>query len=165
MNAPRRSDDGAAPTRSALSDLLRTHESAPPPATPPRRRAAPREARWSPSAGQPSLFGEILDWMLAPLLLLWPMSLGLTWVVAQAIANRPYDRELADLAQALAHQATAQTVSGQATTSASTRALLQRTAESLTRRDDDRSSAIRRACRDAEQLRLGIRSAPLARTG
>ncbi len=27
---------------------------------------------------QRSLFGEILDWMLAPLLLLWPMSLGLT---------------------------------------------------------------------------------------
>ncbi len=44
---------------------------------------------------QRSLFGEILDWMLAPLLLLWPMSLGLTWVVAQAIAARPYDRELA----------------------------------------------------------------------
>ena len=32
--------------------------------------------------------------MLAPLLLLWPMSLGLTWIVAQAIASRPYDREL-----------------------------------------------------------------------
>ncbi len=25
-----------------------------------------------------SLFGEILDWMLAPLLLLWPMSVVLT---------------------------------------------------------------------------------------
>lgn len=55
-----------------------------------------------------SLFGEILDWMLAPLLLLWPMSLGLTWLVAQSIANRPYDRELADLVRALARQASVQ---------------------------------------------------------
>jgi two-component system sensor histidine kinase TctE len=38
---------------------------------------------------QRSLFGEILDWMLAPLLLLWPMSVALTWLVAQGIANRP----------------------------------------------------------------------------
>ncbi|HZF78497.1 MAG TPA: sensor histidine kinase N-terminal domain-containing protein, partial [Rubrivivax sp.] len=58
---------------------------------------------------QRSLFGEILDWMLAPLLLLWPMSLVLTWVVAQAIASRPYDRELADVVRALAAQASAQT--------------------------------------------------------
>ena len=49
-----------------------------------------------------SLFGEILDWMLAPLLLLWPMSVALTWLVAQSIANRPYDRELGDLARTVA---------------------------------------------------------------
>jgi two-component system, OmpR family, sensor histidine kinase TctE len=61
---------------------------------------------------QRSLFGEILDWMLAPLLLLWPMSLGLTWVVAQAIANHPYDRELADVVQALARQANVQVAEG-----------------------------------------------------
>jgi two-component system, OmpR family, sensor histidine kinase TctE len=51
---------------------------------------------------QRSLFGEILDWMLAPLLLLWPMSVALTWVVAQGIANRPYDRNLGDTAVILA---------------------------------------------------------------
>jgi two-component system sensor histidine kinase TctE len=51
---------------------------------------------------QRSLFGEILDWMLAPLLLLWPMSVALTWLVAQGIANRPYDRELAQLAHSVA---------------------------------------------------------------
>jgi two-component system, OmpR family, sensor histidine kinase TctE len=56
---------------------------------------------------QRSLFGEILDLMLAPLLLLWPMSVALTWVVAQSIANRPYDRELGELTHALASQATA----------------------------------------------------------
>jgi two-component system sensor histidine kinase TctE len=54
---------------------------------------------------QRSLFGEILDWMLAPLLLLWPMSLALTWLVAQTIANRPYDRELQDAANFMARQA------------------------------------------------------------
>ena len=30
-----------------------------------------------------SLFGEILDWMLAPLLLLWPMSIAITYLVAK----------------------------------------------------------------------------------
>ncbi|MEY3474410.1 MAG: hypothetical protein RL087_868 [Pseudomonadota bacterium] len=53
---------------------------------------------------QRSLFGEILDWMLAPLLLLWPMSLGLTGLVAQEIANRPYDRELGASARLIAGQ-------------------------------------------------------------
>ena len=43
---------------------------------------------------QRSLFGEILDWMLTPLLLLWPVSLVLTWLVAQNVAGRPFDRAL-----------------------------------------------------------------------
>ena len=43
---------------------------------------------------QRSLFGEILDWMLTPLLLLWPLSLALTWFVAQGIASKPFDRAL-----------------------------------------------------------------------
>lgn len=51
---------------------------------------------------QRSLFGEILDWMLTPLLLLWPVSLALTWLVAQNIAGRPFDRGLESNAQALA---------------------------------------------------------------
>ena len=53
---------------------------------------------------QRSLFGEILDWMLAPLLLLWPMSVALTWLVAQSIANRPFDRDLAEMARSVARQ-------------------------------------------------------------
>jgi two-component system sensor histidine kinase TctE len=53
---------------------------------------------------QLSLFGEILDWMLAPLLLLWPMSVALTWLVAQSIANRPYDRELGERTREVAAQ-------------------------------------------------------------
>ena len=51
---------------------------------------------------QRSLFGEILDWMLTPLLLLWPVSLALTWLVAQNIAGRPFDRGLEYNVQALA---------------------------------------------------------------
>jgi len=58
-----------------------------------RRRREPR-----------SLFGEILDWMLVPLLLLWPMSAALTWLVAQDIAAKPYDRDLTRLTQLIARQ-------------------------------------------------------------
>jgi two-component system sensor histidine kinase TctE len=85
---------------------------------------------------QRSLFGEILDWMLAPLLLLWPMSLGLTWVVAQTIANRPYDRELADLVRALSRQATLQVAAGDRPAT-QVKAELEHTAAVLTREDDD----------------------------
>ncbi|HEY4066209.1 MAG TPA: sensor histidine kinase N-terminal domain-containing protein [Burkholderiaceae bacterium] len=42
--------------------------------------------------------------MLAPLLLLWPMSVVLTWLVAQGIANKPYDRELGEMARVLAKE-------------------------------------------------------------
>ena len=49
-----------------------------------------------------SLFGEILDWMLTPLLLLWPISMALTWLVAQNIAGKPFDRALEYNVQALA---------------------------------------------------------------
>jgi two-component system, OmpR family, sensor histidine kinase TctE len=84
---------------------------------------------------QRSLFGEILDWMLAPLLVLWPMSLGLTWVVAQSIANGPFDRELADVALALARQAAALEARGLVDTPQG-RQELQRTAEQLAHNDD-----------------------------
>jgi len=43
-----------------------------------------------------SLFGEILDWMLAPLLLLWPLTLFFTYQIAAEIAHRPYDQALAE---------------------------------------------------------------------
>ncbi len=57
---------------------------------------------------QRSLFGEILDWMLTPLLLLWPVSLVLTWIVAQGIAGKPFDRTLEYNASALAQLVTMQ---------------------------------------------------------
>ena len=63
---------------------------------------------------QRSLFGEILDWMLAPLLLLWPMSVMLTWVVAQGIADRAFDRDLAEMTRILARQIVVQAPPGAA---------------------------------------------------
>jgi two-component system sensor histidine kinase TctE len=53
---------------------------------------------------QHSLFGEILDWMLAPLLLLWPMSIAITYLVAKSIANQPFDHALEDRVSVLAQQ-------------------------------------------------------------
>lgn len=55
-----------------------------------------------------SLFGEILDWMLAPLLILWPMSIGITYLVAKSIANDPFDQILDDRITALAQEVAAQ---------------------------------------------------------
>ncbi|HWS74111.1 MAG TPA: sensor histidine kinase N-terminal domain-containing protein [Quisquiliibacterium sp.] len=56
------------------------------------------------SREQRSLFGEILDWMLAPLLLLWPMSIVLTFVVARSLADAPFDRALVDHTVVIAQQ-------------------------------------------------------------
>nr|WP_231402764.1 sensor histidine kinase [Caenimonas aquaedulcis] len=46
--------------------------------------------------------------MLTPLLLLWPVSLALTWLVAQSIAGKPFDRALEFNVQALAQLVTVQ---------------------------------------------------------
>lgn len=53
---------------------------------------------------QRSLFGEILDWMLVPLLLLWPLSIAITYLVAKSIANQPFDHALEDRVTVLAQQ-------------------------------------------------------------
>jgi two-component system sensor histidine kinase TctE len=42
--------------------------------------------------------------MLVPLLLLWPLSVLVIWLVAQGIANRPFDRELGELARTLSRR-------------------------------------------------------------
>src|ERR1700740_3821931 len=68
------------------------------PLTPPDETEAAAEAR------PRSLFGEILDWMLAPLLLLWPMSIAITYLVAKSIANQPFDHALEDSVTVLAQQ-------------------------------------------------------------
>lgn len=87
---------------------------------------------------QRSLFGEILDWMLAPLLLLWPMSVALTWLVAQNIANRPYDRELGELLRTIARQAPVEQIADEPTRALQRREL-EHAATRLVRPDDDDS--------------------------
>ena len=62
---------------------------------------------------QHSLFGEILDWLLAPLLVLWPLSIASIWLVAQGIANGPFDRELGEKVRVLSkHVSVTTTPSG-----------------------------------------------------
>ncbi len=67
-------------------------------------RLFPREQR--------SLFSDILDWMLTPLLILWPFSLVLTWLVAQSVADRPFDRALEFDVQVMSQFVTVQRVAG-----------------------------------------------------
>ena len=81
--------------RAAFRDILATHDS----------------SEWgeAPSGGaglleQRSLFGEILDWMFAPLLLLWPMSVGITFIVARSLADAPFDRAIEERALLIAQQ-------------------------------------------------------------
>jgi len=50
-----------------------------------------------------SLFLEILDWMLAPLLLLWPISIALTNHYAHQIADQPYDISLIESVQVVSN--------------------------------------------------------------
>ena len=84
---------------------LRQHRAGRPQAYP-----LPAETPWVPPHPEPeesiqhSLFGEILDWMLAPLLLLWPMSIAITYLVAKSIANQPFDHALEDSVTVLAQQ-------------------------------------------------------------
>jgi two-component system, OmpR family, sensor histidine kinase TctE len=55
-------------------------------------------------ASSRSLFGDILDWLLMPLLLVWPLSIGVTYLAAKSIANEPFDRSLEDRVTVLAQQ-------------------------------------------------------------
>jgi len=53
---------------------------------------------------QRSLFGEILDWMLAPLLFVWPISIAITHYFATSVAGYPYDQTLREHVAAIARQ-------------------------------------------------------------
>jgi two-component system sensor histidine kinase TctE len=97
-------------SNSVLADLLATRES-------PARSELKRPARVGPSGWssrpqrraataheQRSLFGEILDWMFAPLMLLWPLSVAITFVVARSLADAPFDQALIDRTAVLREQ-------------------------------------------------------------
>ncbi|MET3135767.1 two-component system sensor histidine kinase TctE [Undibacterium sp. GrIS 1.2] len=90
-------DDGAkvAMTSQAPEHIAREHGS---------KNADTNSHSQPPEKIQRSLFGEILDWMLAPLLLLWPMSIAITYLVAKSIANQPFDRALEDNVLVLSQQ-------------------------------------------------------------
>jgi len=94
----------AALSLAAMAARRRMSAAAPAPAADERAGSL---RRWlAPAVGRRgearSLFGEILDWMFAPLLLLWPMSVSVTYLVAQSIASSPYDRALVERGEALA---------------------------------------------------------------
>jgi len=57
-----------------------------------------------PPDSQRSLFGEILDWMLAPLLFVWPISIALTHYFANNVAAFPYDQALREQVSAISRQ-------------------------------------------------------------
>jgi two-component system sensor histidine kinase TctE len=97
-------------SNSVLSDLLATRES---PARSALKRPTPTGAPGKPSRAhrrapaaheQRSLFGEILDWMFAPLMLLWPLSVAITFVVARSLADAPFDQALIDRTAVLREQ-------------------------------------------------------------
>lgn len=71
---------------------------------PERRLARLLRPLRSPEGRPGSLFGEILDWMLAPLLLLWPISMVLEYFVAVSLAGSAYDRELGARLSVLSQQ-------------------------------------------------------------
>jgi two-component system sensor histidine kinase TctE len=75
---------------------------------------------------QTSVFGEIVDWTLAPLLILWPVSMAIQYFFAYHIADSAYDRELRDSVVAVSRQlgyvAGQLVVHDQAATAAVTRA-------------------------------------------
>lgn len=62
-----------------------------------------KKHRNSPDS-QRSLFGEILDWMLAPLLFMWPVSIALTHYFATSVASFPYDQALREHVSAISRQ-------------------------------------------------------------
>jgi two-component system sensor histidine kinase TctE len=56
---------------------------------------------------QNSLFGEILDSLVVPALIVVALSIGITWLVARGIANAPYDRALSSAVRLLARDVAA----------------------------------------------------------
>jgi two-component system, OmpR family, sensor histidine kinase TctE len=105
----------------AIKDLIATHETVAPTAEdPPKKNRQRLENTDSHQTNKTSinsdfyrpidpsrehsLFGEILDWMFAPLLLIWPLSIGVTFLIARSLADAPFDRVLEDRTNALSQQ-------------------------------------------------------------
>lgn len=69
-----------------------------------KSRKNPAPAAKEGGDAQRSLFGEILDWMLAPLLFVWPISIAITHYFANIVAGYPYDQALRENVNAIARQ-------------------------------------------------------------
>ena len=50
------------------------------------------------------LFARILDWMLVPLIVIWPATVVVTYLAASAIADVTFDRELREMTFAVAEE-------------------------------------------------------------
>lgn len=87
-----------------MSDACQLDASVADPASPAAHSLSTMPATEPMEPIQRSLFGEILDWMLVPLLLLWPMSIAITYLVTKSIANQPFDHALEDRVTVLAQQ-------------------------------------------------------------
>ena len=74
----------------------------------PARRVAQRWrerfAQSHPHEEQRSLFGEILDWMFSPMVLLWPLTVLLILPLARTLADAPFDRALYERTEGLVRQ-------------------------------------------------------------
>jgi len=97
-------NDAIASTSTAATSATNTGEPVGATATPESAATYQPLATETEENIQHSLFGEILDWMLAPLLLLWPLSIAITYLVAKTIANQPFDRALEDSLSVLTQQ-------------------------------------------------------------
>ena len=48
-----------------------------------------------------SLFGQIMLWMLLPLIILWPLSMLISYPIGRSIADSPFDQSLNNQIQLL----------------------------------------------------------------
>jgi two-component system sensor histidine kinase TctE len=55
----------------------------------PARRHAPQETK-----ARRSLFADVLDWMLVPLLIVWPLGVGATYIISVGLADSALDQAL-----------------------------------------------------------------------
>jgi two-component system, OmpR family, sensor histidine kinase TctE len=88
--------------RDAFRNLLATRDTDPDRPGRPVDRLRRRTNSLRPRIESKSLLGDILDFMLAPLLLLWPLSIAVTFVAARSLADAPFDRVLEDRLNLLA---------------------------------------------------------------
>jgi two-component system sensor histidine kinase TctE len=51
------------------------------------------------------LFAQVLDWMLAPLVFIWPIAVIATYFAATGITGQSFDRELRDMVRAVSEEA------------------------------------------------------------